>query len=66
MKNDCCSNLHGDMEKVPALWSVRFRVSTLESFCYKRFLKNFSGTKFFFLLREVSTLDDVCFKEVQM
>ena len=55
-----------DLKKVFALWSVRFRVSALERFCYKRFLRNFSGTKFFVRLREVSTSEDVRFKEVPL
>ena len=45
-----------DLKKVSALWSVRFRVSALERFCYKGFLRNSSGTKFFVRLREVSAL----------
>ena len=40
-----------DLKKVSALWSVRFRVSALERFCYKEFLRNSSGTKFFDRLR---------------
>ena len=48
-----------DLEKVSALWSVRFRVSALERFCYKGFLRNSSGTKLFVRLREVSTSEDV-------
>ena len=46
-----------DLKKVSALWSVRFRVSALERFCYKGFLRNSSGTKFFVHLREVSALE---------
>ena len=45
---------------------VRFRVSPLERFCYKRFLRNSSGTKFFVRLREVSALEDVRFREVPL
>ena len=55
-----------DLKKVSALWSVCFRVSALERFCYKRFLRNSSGTKFFVRLREVSTLEDVLFWEVSL
>ena len=39
------------------------KVSTLERFCYKEFLRNSSGAKFFVRLREVSALEDVRFKE---
>ena len=53
-----------DLKKVSALWSVRFRASALERFCYKEFLRNSSGTKFFVRLREVSALEDVRFREV--
>ena len=55
-----------DLKKVSALWSVRFRVSALERFCYKGFLRNSSGTKFFVRLREVSALEDVRFREVPL
>ena len=55
-----------DLKKVSALWSVRFRVSALERFCYKGFLRNLSGTKCFLRLREVSTLQDVRFREVPL
>ena len=55
-----------DLKKVSALWSVRFRVSALERFCYKGFLRNSSGTKFFVRLREVSALEDVRFREVSL
>ena len=55
-----------DLKKVSALWSVRFRMSALERFCYKGFLRNSSGTKFFVRLRKVSTLEDVRFKEVPL
>ena len=54
------------LKKVSALWRVRFRVSTLERFCYKGFVRNSSGTKFFVLLREVSALQDVRFREVPL
>ena len=49
--------------KVSTLWSVRFRVSDLERFCYKGFLRNSSGSKFFVRLRVVSALEDVRFRE---
>ena len=55
-----------DLKKVSALWSVRFRVSALERFCYKGFLKNSSGTKLFVRLREVSALEDARFREVPL
>ena len=55
-----------DLKKVSALWSVRFRVSALERFCYKGFLRNLSGTKCFLRLREVSALQDVRFGEVPL
>ena len=51
MEDDYGSNVHAGLEK-----SVRFRVSALERFCYKGFLRNSSGTKFFVRLREVSAL----------
>ena len=55
-----------DLKKLSTLWNVRFRVSALERFRYKRFLRNSSGTKFFVRLKEVSTLEDVRFKEVPL
>ena len=55
-----------DLKKVSALWSVRFRVSALERFCYRGFLRNSSGTKYFVRLREVSALEDVHFREVPL
>ena len=55
-----------DLKKVSALWSVRFRVSALEKFCYKGFLRNSSRIKFFVRLREVSGLGDVRFREVPL
>ena len=55
-----------DLKKVSALWSVCFNVSTLERFCYKGFLRNSFGTKFFVCLREVSHLEDVRFREVPL
>ena len=42
------------------------KVSALERFCYKGFLRNSSGTKFFVHLRKVSALEDVRFREVPM
>ena len=54
------------LKKVSALWSVRFRVFALERFYYKEFLRNSSVTKFFVRLREVSTLEDVRFREVPL
>ena len=44
------------------MWDSK-KVSTLERFCYKEFLRNSSGAKFFVRLREVSALEDVRFKE---
>ena len=55
-----------DLKKVSALRNVRLRVSALERFCYKEFLRNTSGTKFFVRLREVSALEDAHFREVQL
>ena len=55
-----------DLKKVSALWSVCFRVSTLERFCYNGFLTNSSGTKSFVRLREVSALKDVRYREVPL
>ena len=55
-----------DWKKVSALWSVRFRVSALDRFCYKGFLRNSSRTKLFGRLREVSALEDVYFREVPL
>ena len=54
------------LKKMSALSSARFRVSALERFCYKGFLKNSSGTKFFVRLREVSALEDVRLREVSL
>ena len=42
------------------------KVSVLERLCYKGFLRNSSGTKFFVSLREVSALEDVHFREVPL
>ena len=56
MENDYGSNVHAGLEK-----SVRFRVSALERFCYKGFLRNSSGAKVFVRLREVSASEDVRF-----
>ena len=61
MEDDYGSNVHVGLEK-----SVRFRVSALERFCYKGFLRNSSRTKFFVRLREVSALEDVRLGEVPM
>ena len=55
-----------DLIKVSVLWSVCFRVSALERFCYNGFLRNSSETKFFVRLREVSALEDVRFREVPL
>ena len=54
------------LKKVSALWSVRFRVSALERFCYKWFFRISSGTIFFVRLREVSPLEGVRFREVPL
>ena len=54
------------LKNVSALWSVHFRVSALERFCYKGFLRNSSRTKFFVRLREVSALEDVRLREVPL
>ena len=59
--NDYGSNVRAGLEK-----SVRFRVSALKRFCYKGFVRNSSGTKFFVRLREVSALEDVLFREVPL
>ena len=56
----------GDLKEVSVLWSVRFRVSTLERFCYKGFLRSSSGAKFFVHLREVFAIEDVRFREVPL
>ena len=61
MENDYVSNVHADLKKVSA-----YGVSALERFCYKGFLRNSSGTNFFVRLREVSTLEDVRFREVPL
>ena len=61
MEDDYGSNVHAELEK-----SVRFRVSTLEKFCYKGFLSNSSGAKFCVRLREVSALQNVRFREVPL
>ena len=55
-----------DLKKMSALCSVRFRVSSLERFYYKGFLRNSPGTKFFVHLREVSALEDVRLREVPL
>ena len=61
MEDGYGSNVHVGLEK-----SVRFIVSALERLCYKGLLKNLSGTKFFVRFRGVSTLEDVCFREVPL
>ena len=66
MEDDYRSNVHMRLEKVSALWSVRFRVSSLERFCYKGFLSNSSGSIFFVRLREVPALENVRFREVAL
>ena len=64
MEDNYGSNVHARLKKMSALWSVHFRVSALERFCYRGFLRNLSGTKFFVRLREVSVLEVVHFMEV--
>ena len=54
MEDNYRSNVHAGPEKVSTLWSVRLRVSAMERFCYKGFVRNSSGTKFFVRLKEVS------------
>ena len=54
MVDDYGSNVPAGLKE-----SVRFRVSALERFCYKKFLRNSSWTKIFFRLREVYALEDV-------
>ena len=61
MEGDYGSNVHAGLEK-----SVRFRVPALERFCYKGFLRNSSATKFFVRPRDLSTLEDVRFREVPL
>ena len=55
-----------DLKKLSALWSVHFRVSALERFCYKSFLRNSSGTKIFVRLMEVFASEGVRFREVPL
>ena len=55
-----------DLKKVSTLWGICFRVSASERFCYNGFLRNLFGTKLFVRLREVSALEDVCFREVPL
>ena len=55
-----------DLAKVSPLCSVCVRVSALERFCYKGFLRNLSQTKFFVRLRQVFALEDVRFREVPL
>ena len=66
MDDDYVQMFMGDLKKVSVLWSVCFKVSTLERFCYKWFLSNLSWTKFFVRPREVSALEDVRFREVPL
>ena len=61
MEDNYGSNVHAGFGK-----SVRFRVSVLKRFCYKGFLRNSFGTKFFVRLRVVSFLEDVRFREVPL
>ena len=42
------------------------KVSALERFCYKGFLRNSSGTNFFVRHRKVPALEDVRFREVPL
>ena len=46
--------------------SPLYGVSALEKFCYKEFLRNSFGTKFFVHLRKVSSLVNVRFREVAL
>ena len=55
-----------DLKKMSALWSVRFKVSALERFCYKGLLRNSSGAKFFVRPRQMSALEDVHFRELPL
>ena len=55
-----------DLKKVSALWSVCFRESALERFCYNGFLRNFSGKKILVRLREMSALENFRFREVPL
>ena len=66
MEDDYGLNVHAGLENVSALWSVRFRVSALERFGYKGFVRNSSRTKFFVRVREVYALKDVHFREVPL
>ena len=50
-----------DLKKCPF-----YGVSALERSCYKGFLRNSSGTKFFIRLREVSALEYIRFREVPL
>ena len=61
MEDDYGSNVHAGLEK-----NVCFRASALERFCYKGFLRNSSGTKFFVCPREVSALGNIRFREVPL
>ena len=55
-----------DLKKVSTLWNVHFRVSSLERFCFKGFLRNSSRPKFFVCLREVAALENLRFSEVPL
>ena len=66
MEDDYGSNVLAGLEKSVRFMNVRFRVSSLERFCYKGFLRNSSGTEFFVRLREVSALEDVRSREVPL
>ena len=55
-----------DLKKVSTLSSVHVRVSALERFGFKGFLRNSFWTKFFVRLREVTTLEDVRVREVPL
>ena len=61
MEDDYGSNVHAGFEKI-----VRFRVSALERFCYKGFVRNLSGAKFFVRFGEMSALEDVRLREVPL
>ena len=66
MEDDYGSNVHVGLEKSVRFMEYRFRVSALERFCYKGFLRNSPGTKFFVRLGEVSALEDVRLREVPL
>ena len=66
MEDDYGSNVHAELEKSVRFLESPFRLSALERFCYKGFLRNSSGPKFFVCLREVSALEDVRFREAPL